>query len=194
MAATLQSGSVQKWMGHKGYGFIDYGENQSVFVHMNDLNENRQSLNIGENVTFEIIMDQNSGKTRGVNVTGDGTGTPAPQQRDFGGNRGGYGGNRGGGFGGNRGGGYGGNRGGGYGGNSGGYGGNSGGYGGNSGGYGGNSGGYGGNSGGYGGNRGGSSGGGRWQNSNSESSGICRNFQRDGTCRFGDRCRFSHTQ
>lgn len=166
-------------MGHKGYGFIDYGENQSVFVHMNDLNENRQSLNINENVTFEIIMDQNSGKTRGVNVTGDGTGTPAPQ-RDFGGNRGGYGGNRGGGFGGGYGGGYGNNNGGGYG-NS------------RGGGFGGNSGGYGGNSGGYGGNRGGS-GGGRWQNSNSEPSGICRNFQRDGTCRFGDRCRFSHVQ
>jgi len=174
MAQQMMNGSVQKWMTHKGYGFIDYGENQSVFVHMNDLNDGRQTLNISELVTFEIIMDQNSGKTRAINVSGDGSGTAPPPRRQFNNNYGG--------------------------GNSGGYGGNSS-YGGNrgSGGYdGGNSrfgGGFGGSSGGYGGN----SRGGGWQNSNSgggfggnQQRGICRNFQNTGSCRFGDRCRYLH--
>jgi len=185
MAESL-SGSVQKWMGHKGYGFVLFGNpEESVFVHVNDV-DGRDALNISENVTFEIIHDQGTGKRRAVNVVGDGSGTPAPERTGgFGGGqggrgRGGYGGGNsyGGGYGGGNnsfGGGYG----GGYGNNQGdnGYG---GGYGNNSGGgYGGNSGGYGGNRGGFGGGRGGGS-------------RPCRNFQSEGFCRFGDTCRFSH--
>jgi len=168
----VQTGTVQKWIPHKGYGFIDYASG-SIFVHFSDINTG-DSLNIAENVTFEIAEDERSGKTRAVNVEGDGSGTPAPERNNdnFGGGRGGFGGNSGGGYGGQQ-----------QGGNSGGYGGNSGGYGGNSGG------GYGGNSGGSWGGSGGQQGG---QGGQGGARGMCRNFQRDGTCRFGDRCRFQH--
>ena len=47
--ATMQ-GTVQKWISHKGYGFIDCGQEQNLFVHANDLANGRQSLNIQENV------------------------------------------------------------------------------------------------------------------------------------------------
>jgi len=167
--AMVQTGTVQKWIPHKGYGFIDYDQG-SIFVHFSDINSG-DSLNIAENVTFSIAQDERSGKTRAVNVEGDGTGTPAPERNNdsnFGGGNQRFG--------------RGGNSGGGYGGNSGGYGGNSGGYGG----QGGNSGG------GYGGNSGGSWGGQSGGGQGGQSQGMCRNFQRDGTCRFGDRCRFQH--
>jgi len=179
------SGSIQKWMGHKGYGFIVYDEpEQSVFIHINDV-DGRDSLNISENVTFEIIHDQGSGKRRAVNVVGDGSGTPAPERTNYDGGRGrgGYGGRGSYGGGNSYGGGYGGGNnsyGGGYGG---GYGNNQG--GGYGGGYGNN------NGGGYGNSRGGGFGGGFGGRGGGQSK-PCRNFQSTGFCRFGDTCRFSH--
>jgi len=146
----MPQGQVQKWMSHKGYGFIDYGAERAIFVHSSDIANGRQSLNIQENVTFEIAQDERSGKDRAVNVNGDGSGMPPPERDNFGGARGGRGGYNDGGYGGNRGGGQwqnqdSGNRDGGYGGGQGNF-----------------------------------------------QQGVCRNFQRDGSCRFGDNCKFQH--
>jgi len=71
-------------------------------VHCNNINGKRE-LNVGENVTYDVGVDDRSGKSRAENVTGDGSGTP---------DQGGGGGYGGGGYGG-----------GGYGGGGGGYGG-----------------------------------------------------------------------
>lgn len=195
----MQRGSVKKWL-VKGYGFIEMEDGNDIFVHKSNLNDGRQHLKIGENVTFDAKHDTRTGKQRAENVSGDGTGEepdltddrPPRDSGGYGGGRdsGGYGGRssygggrgRGGGYGGGRGGGYGGGRDRGYGGgrDSGGYG------GGRDSGYGGQS------SGGYGGGRerdyGGSRGGGSRGGGNK---GICYQY-RDGNCRFGDRCRFSH--
>jgi len=92
----IMQGIVQKWISHKGYGFIDCGQEQNLFVHANDLANGRQSLNIQENVTFELISDEKTGKTKAVNVNGDGSGMPPPERNDFGGNNGAYGGHQGG--------------------------------------------------------------------------------------------------
>jgi len=129
-----QTGSVKKWIGDRGFGFIVPADGgQDVFVHFSGISGKRE-LNVGENVTFDVEIDDRSGKPRAINVVGDGSGQPAQS--------GGFGGGRGGGYGGGRSGGrnnYGGNRQGGYsGGQSGGYGQQqSGGYGGQQGGYGG---------------------------------------------------------
>jgi len=203
----MQRGSVKKWL-VKGYGFIEMEDGNDIFVHKSNLNDGRQHLKIGENVTFDAKHDTRTGKQRAENVSGDGTGEEPDMTDDrpprdsggygggrdsggYGGRSGGYGGGRGGG---RSGGGYGGGRGGGYG------GGRDQGYGGgrDSGGYGGGrDSGYGGQqSGGYGGGRerdyGGSRGGGsRGGGRGGGNKGICYQY-RDGNCRFGDRCRFSH--
>lgn len=168
------SGVVKKWL-PKGFGFIERDGGADVFVHVSSL-DGRECLNIGENVTFDETEDPRSGKMRAENVTGDGTGeapdlTPREPRRDnYDDNRGGSGGGYGGrGGDGGYGGGYGGGSGGGYGGGS---------YGG------GRDRDYGGRSSGRGGSRGGGSGGGR-------GGGVCYQH-RDGHCRFGDRCKFSH--
>jgi len=168
-----ERGTVKKWLA-KGFGFIEMESGGDIFVHKSALSDGREFLNIGENVTFNSADDPRSGKMRAENVTGDGTGTepdltPRDDYRSR--DRGGYG---------DRDRGYG----GGYGGDRGGYG----------GGYGGDRGGYGGGDydGGYGGRR---SGGGRDRDyggsGGGRSRGVCYQY-RDGHCRFGDRCKFSH--
>jgi len=104
------SGTVKKWVSGRGFGFISYDEGE-IFVHASAI-DGKDSLNIGENVTFTIGEDERTGKSRAANVQGDGSGEPAQES-------GGWGGNRGGGY--NNGGGWGGNN---YGGGNRGYGGN----------------------------------------------------------------------
>eukprot|EP00493_Phyllostaurus_siculus_P004263 UN04283 len=48
----------------------------------------RESLNIGEIVTFDVEDDERTGKLRAINVTGDGSGEPPDTSESFGGGRG----------------------------------------------------------------------------------------------------------
>ena len=73
------AGVVKKWFVNRGFGFITPSAQpgDDIFVHFSALNKNRKMLNIGENVTYDVEIDERSGKYRASNVTGDGTGTPA---------------------------------------------------------------------------------------------------------------------
>lgn len=98
MASGSESGVVVRWMSGKGYGFIKpEGTEEQLFVHFRNFMQQRKTLNIGENVTFDRGVDERSGKARAVNVTGDFSGTePEPFRGGRGGGRGGRGGFRGG--------------------------------------------------------------------------------------------------
>lgn len=98
------SGTVKNWKMDRGFGFIEPSDGGSdVFCHATNIGE-RDHLNIGEKVTFDISTDDRSGKERADNVEGDGSGEmPREERRDDrrggggrdrrgGGRRGGYGG------------------------------------------------------------------------------------------------------
>jgi len=67
-----ESGTVKKWL-PKGFGFIEMADGEDIFCHVTNCGE-REFLNIGEKVTFDIEQDERSGKNRAANVEGDGTG------------------------------------------------------------------------------------------------------------------------
>jgi len=99
-------GTVKKWMGDRGYGFIDPADGSGdLFVHFKQIDQSscgsRTTLNIGENVTYTLGINPKTGNPAAENVVGDGTGTPAPTTRGgFRGRGRGRGGGYGGGFGG----------------------------------------------------------------------------------------------
>ena len=100
------TGKVKKWVSGRGFGFItNDADGQDVFVHFRATTDGRNTLNLGEGVTFDIEMGDKGPKA--VNVTGDGTGEPPQEQPSGGfggrGGSGGYNNRSGGGFGGNRG-------------------------------------------------------------------------------------------
>eukprot|EP00494_Astrolonche_serrata_P029302 UN29569 len=100
-------GKVKKWIVAKGFGFIEGPDSDSdVFVHRTDI-IGKDTLNIGENVEYNVEINPDTGKAKAVMVKGDGSGNPVEDNRSNW-NRGGYGNNYGSGmYGGNSGGGYG---------------------------------------------------------------------------------------
>lgn len=72
-------GTVKKWFSDKGFGFIDTPDHQDdVFVHFSQIEGSRTTLNLGENVTFCMGMNSQTGKVVAEKVIGDLTGIPAP--------------------------------------------------------------------------------------------------------------------
>mmetsp|Transcript_16323 Transcript_16323/g.28593 ORF Transcript_16323/g.28593 Transcript_16323/m.28593 type:complete len:194 (-) Transcript_16323:221-802(-) len=65
------SGSIQKVMVDKGYGFIERGDGQeSVFCHFSALtNGGSADMLVGTHLTYDLIEDKNSGRMRAANVT-----------------------------------------------------------------------------------------------------------------------------
>jgi len=80
---TPQKGTVEKWLVHKGYGFIKpEGGTTNIFVQILGLRERRQDLNIGEKVTFHVEKSRKNGKHMAMNVVGDRSGkSPHRQQQ-----------------------------------------------------------------------------------------------------------------
>lgn len=84
------TGTCVKWISDRGYGFIqpdDSSAGGDIFCHSSAIidDDNRDCLNKGEKVTFELQEDDRSSKMRATNVRGDGSGDPpSPRRNDYG--------------------------------------------------------------------------------------------------------------
>lgn len=77
-----EDGRVSKWMDGHGYGFIEFGNRHSIFVHSRELRYGRTILEVGERVTFDIEPDdRNPTKDQAVNVKGEYRDDPIPARR-----------------------------------------------------------------------------------------------------------------
>jgi CspA family cold shock protein len=63
--------SKVKWFNNeKGYGFIEYKENEDIFVHYSQiLQDGYKSLNQGENVYFELIETDKGYQAKNVQAS-----------------------------------------------------------------------------------------------------------------------------
>ena len=56
-----EDGICQKWIVGRGFGFIEFGKDETVFVHCRELKNDRRILEEGEKVTFDIGRDEQKG-------------------------------------------------------------------------------------------------------------------------------------
>ena len=63
--------SKVKWFNNeKGYGFIEYKENEDIFVHYSQiLQDGYKSLNQGDNVYFELIETEKGFQAKNVQAS-----------------------------------------------------------------------------------------------------------------------------
>ena len=63
--------SKVKWFNNeKGYGFIEYKDNEDIFVHYSQiLQDGYKSLNQGENVYFELIETDKGYQAKNVQTS-----------------------------------------------------------------------------------------------------------------------------
>ena len=63
--------SKVKWFNNeKGYGFIEYKDNEDIFVHYSQiLQDGYKSLNQGENVYFELIETDKGFQAKNVQAS-----------------------------------------------------------------------------------------------------------------------------
>lgn len=63
--------SKVKWFNNeKGYGFIEYKENEDIFVHYSQIiQDGYKSLNQGENVYFELIETDKGFQAKNVQAS-----------------------------------------------------------------------------------------------------------------------------
>jgi len=78
------TGTVAKWL-DRGFGFISPDDGSGdIFCHSSGLQDqgDRDFLNKGEKVTYDLEEDERSNRMRAVNVVGDGSGEP-PEPREY---------------------------------------------------------------------------------------------------------------
>merc|ERR1719419_879551 len=67
-----QTGKVKTWIVEKGFGFITKEDGSDVFVHHSSVYaQGKASLEVGESVEFNLIIS-NDGRSKAQNVTGPG--------------------------------------------------------------------------------------------------------------------------
>lgn len=61
------NGTVKWFNNEKGYGFIEYKENNDIFVHYSMINQDGyKSLNEGDSVSFELVETEKGLQAREV--------------------------------------------------------------------------------------------------------------------------------
>ncbi|CAE8589782.1 unnamed protein product [Polarella glacialis] len=89
------SGTLKKFMEGKGFGFIENADGSGdVFVHFSQLtNGGSEDMIEGSEMTFDVEVDQRSGKSKATNVTlAGGGGGGGGGGKSYGGGKGGGGG------------------------------------------------------------------------------------------------------
>jgi cold shock protein len=68
----MMKGTVKWFNGQKGYGFIEPQDgSKDVFVHISAVERaGMQSLNEGQNVSFDVVADRRTGKSSADNLRG----------------------------------------------------------------------------------------------------------------------------
>ncbi|MDN6194496.1 MAG: cold shock domain-containing protein [Alkalibacterium sp.] len=65
----MTKGTVKWFNNQKGYGFIEYNEDDDVFVHFTGINmEGYKALNEGQYVEFDIVEGSRGPQATNVNV------------------------------------------------------------------------------------------------------------------------------
>ncbi|MGO1356930.1 cold-shock protein [Alkalibacterium gilvum] len=65
----MTKGTVKWFNNQKGYGFIEYNEDDDVFVHFTGINmEGYKTLNEGQYVEFDIVEGSRGPQATNVNV------------------------------------------------------------------------------------------------------------------------------
>ncbi|SFC64192.1 cold shock protein (beta-ribbon, CspA family) [Alkalibacterium subtropicum] len=65
----MTKGTVKWFNNQKGYGFIEYNEEDDVFVHFTGINmEGYKALNEGQTVEFDIVDGSRGPQATNVNV------------------------------------------------------------------------------------------------------------------------------
>mmetsp|Transcript_99119 Transcript_99119/g.314664 ORF Transcript_99119/g.314664 Transcript_99119/m.314664 type:complete len:131 (+) Transcript_99119:76-468(+) len=73
----MPSGTVKKWIGDKGFGFISPSDGgEDIFVHMKALSNGNDYLTEGEAVEFEAEFSAQKGKVEVVSCSGGYKGGP----------------------------------------------------------------------------------------------------------------------
>lgn len=65
----MQTGIVKWFNSQKGYGFIQPDSGNDIFVHISAVERaGMQSLNEGQKLTFDVVVDRRSGKSSADNL------------------------------------------------------------------------------------------------------------------------------
>ena len=66
----MNQGTVKFFDAVKGFGFIKNDEtSDEIFVHFSALNDGVRELQEGQKVTYEVVQDEKSERTRAANVS-----------------------------------------------------------------------------------------------------------------------------
>ena len=69
LVKTRKRGIIMQWFEAKGYGFVQEEDSrQGIFLHISQVSTGQKSLEIGQNITYELYFDKKTKKNTAVDV------------------------------------------------------------------------------------------------------------------------------